>query len=421
MRKLSPAARQKIAVLLKEKSNANPFKQPAPVAPPAMTSLAPKLSSSSLLPAVQSPITSFPTIRSKFAEGGMVHNYANGGLSKPWTDEEKAAFVAGATGQKLPTTKVDNYDSKPIPLPLDDRVSDAATAGEELTREAPPIIKLPNAHSYLDDEERMHLDEPYQPKADGGTIVDPKSPYLDPDAAKKVSKGASESGVKSLKEYWSNLKNGLTASDDDQPQNKYDGGEILAKDDSQTVGSIIGYPGSPKPIKKASGGQIQAQEDEAVANSDDPQADRASQGFGSILKSLIDSGPQTQDSISPDYNNPVDMIAGGVGGKLGGMFANGASNVGKQQLMNEVIDPAQLMSFLSQKPSDANSLKHYSGGKVFNKEGYVPGKAKVKGDSIKNDVVPALLSPGEFVIDKEHVQNPKRAFKFLQDKLKKKA
>jgi hypothetical protein len=32
------------------------------------------------------------------------------------------------------------------------------------------------------------------------------------------------------------------------------------------------------------------------------------------------------------------------------------------------------------------------------KGGHVPGKAKVKGDSLKNDVVPTMLSPGEMVI-----------------------
>lgn len=38
--------------------------------------------------------------------------------------------------------------------------------------------------------------------------------------------------------------------------------------------------------------------------------------------------------------------------------------------------------------------------------GSVPGKAKVKGDSYKNDTVPALVSPGEEVIDRETLQDP---------------
>lgn len=38
--------------------------------------------------------------------------------------------------------------------------------------------------------------------------------------------------------------------------------------------------------------------------------------------------------------------------------------------------------------------------------GGVPGKAKVKGDSYKNDTVPALVSPGEEVIDRETMNDP---------------
>ncbi len=46
----------------------------------------------------------------------------------------------------------------------------------------------------------------------------------------------------------------------------------------------------------------------------------------------------------------------------------------------------------------------------------VPGKAKVKGDSLKNDTVPAVLSPGEIVIPRSIAQGkdaPKRAAEFV--------
>lgn len=36
----------------------------------------------------------------------------------------------------------------------------------------------------------------------------------------------------------------------------------------------------------------------------------------------------------------------------------------------------------------------------------VPGKAKVKGNSLKNDIVPAMLSPGEIVIPRDIAQHP---------------
>ena len=49
------------------------------------------------------------------------------------------------------------------------------------------------------------------------------------------------------------------------------------------------------------------------------------------------------------------------------------------------------------------------GGSVGSKlksGGGVPGKAKIKGNSEKNDTVKALLSPGEGVIDRETMNDP---------------
>lgn len=57
------------------------------------------------------------------------------------------------------------------------------------------------------------------------------------------------------------------------------------------------------------------------------------------------------------------------------------------------------------------------------KENYVHGKAKVKGDSSKNDTVPAILSPGEIVIPRSVAQSknaPEQAAKFVAAILAKK-
>ena len=51
----------------------------------------------------------------------------------------------------------------------------------------------------------------------------------------------------------------------------------------------------------------------------------------------------------------------------------------------------------------------YGGGNVGSKlksGGAVPGKAKVKGNSPKNDTIKARLSPGEGVIDRETMNHP---------------
>lgn len=61
------------------------------------------------------------------------------------------------------------------------------------------------------------------------------------------------------------------------------------------------------------------------------------------------------------------------------------------------------------------------GGKIDTKDklkagGPVPGKAKVKGDSLKNDNVKALLSPGEIVVPRSiatHPHAPELAAKFV--------
>lgn len=53
--------------------------------------------------------------------------------------------------------------------------------------------------------------------------------------------------------------------------------------------------------------------------------------------------------------------------------------------------------------------------------GFVPGKAQVKGDSEKNDVVHALLSPGEVVLPRTIAKNPEKAKKFVAALLEEKS
>lgn len=45
--------------------------------------------------------------------------------------------------------------------------------------------------------------------------------------------------------------------------------------------------------------------------------------------------------------------------------------------------------------------------------GEVPGKASVPGDSLANDKVPAVLSPGEIVIPRSHAKDPESAKSFI--------
>lgn len=49
--------------------------------------------------------------------------------------------------------------------------------------------------------------------------------------------------------------------------------------------------------------------------------------------------------------------------------------------------------------------------------GKISGQSKVKGDSPSNDTVPAMLSPGEVVIPRTHVKDPKKVAAFINSTL----
>lgn len=72
------------------------------------------------------------------------------------------------------------------------------------------------------------------------------------------------------------------------------------------------------------------------------------------------------------------------------------------------------------KDASQGAMRAAMGGGM-NRGGLVPGKAKVKGDSIKNDTVPVRLSPGELVVPRTVVEEGPEAIKsFAQAIMKKK-
>jgi hypothetical protein len=81
------------------------------------------------------------------------------------------------------------------------------------------------------------------------------------------------------------------------------------------------------------------------------------------------------------------LVGSGGGGAAGGAAAGGAGGAGAAAAL-----------------SDERAKKNIRSGKpelhelLANKGAIVPGKAKVPGDSLKNDTVPAKLSPGEIVL-----------------------
>jgi hypothetical protein len=111
---------------------------------------------------------------------------------------------------------------------------------------------------------------------------------------------------------------------------------------------------------------------------------------------------------------------------LGSINAANQARVGMQS--NQNSQNAQIASqnakFQSGLLNGAGAMIFAQGGSVENlKEGgKVPGEAKVAGDSLKNDTVPALLSPKEIVIPRSitmHPDAPMLAMQFVKDELEK--
>ena len=92
------------------------------------------------------------------------------------------------------------------------------------------------------------------------------------------------------------------------------------------------------------------------------------------------------------------LIGGVVGaaGDVGAAYATGGASLAAKPIAQG-------------SPQDTNPLNHYAeGGEIesYLNGGVVDGKAKVRGNSPKNDTVPAVLSPGEVVLPRTISQNP---------------
>ncbi len=87
-----------------------------------------------------------------------------------------------------------------------------------------------------------------------------------------------------------------------------------------------------------------------------------------------------QDVALPEGGSNADMSGGGGGGDK------------KADMLSTAVKLAPMLLAMLSK-----------GGAIDG--GAVPGKAKVRGDSLKNDIVPAMLSPGEVVIPRHVMQS----------------
>jgi hypothetical protein len=105
----------------------------------------------------------------------------------------------------------------------------------------------------------------------------------------------------------------------------------------------------------------------------------------------------------------MDQLGSSLGTALKGAFTAGPQTVGAAG----ASDLAPLMgdAVLAAKGGPI------SGEKLAAKGMKVPGQAKVAGNSLKNDTVPAMLSPGEIVLPRDvvnHPDAPNKAAQFVQ-------
>lgn len=101
------------------------------------------------------------------------------------------------------------------------------------------------------------------------------------------------------------------------------------------------------------------------------------------------------DAVSQKKSGP-SALAG-----IGSGLSSSAQNMG----------PNDIARFLALAHSKGGQINMLSGGDV-------PGKAKVSGDSTKNDTVPAMLSPGEVVIPRSSASDPEKAKEFVDHIMK---
>ena len=141
-------------------------------------------------------------------------------------------------------------------------------------------------------------------------------------------------------------------------------------------------------------------------------------GLGSTLSAVAKTGIQNSqdnsalDSMVGEFDSEDTAAAAGVGG--GGGAGVSQMLMAKGGMMPEHLHHVARIYHPNFQAKNTEQLKATGGP--------VPGKAKVKGDSPKNDTVKTMLSPGEVVIPRSIMQSEdpvKNAAAFVADQLRK--
>ena len=128
---------------------------------------------------------------------------------------------------------------------------------------------------------------------------------------------------------------------------------------------------------------------------------------GNMLSGQNQANVGMQSNINATNAGIQGKVAGAQQGLLGGLLGGAgiASSGGGQGAA------ASSFAHGGAVPNGPRSAvgKHFSNYKMG---GRIPGKAQVSGDSLKNDTVPAMLSPGEIVVPRSAAKDPKKAAAF---------
>lgn len=137
---------------------------------------------------------------------------------------------------------------------------------------------------------------------------------------------------------------------------------------------------------------------------------------------------QAEQQILQNANTAANNAAVGMQSNInqvGGQLA-GQTMQGQQKLLGGGLNALGGAAGLFAQGGAVEPQSHFGrflNGKSFKAGGPVPGKAQEKGNSLKNDTVPALLSPGEVVIPRDVMNSKdpaKGAAEFVQAVLAKK-
>lgn len=183
--------------------------------------------------------------------------------------------------------------------------------------------------------------------------------------------------------------------------------------------------------------QAQFQQNAAQIGKQQAGAIASAKGVSPALAAQLAS--QSGSSAMQDSAGKAATLAAqqqlGAEGELGGVYGNiGQEALGQQQVTQQgILGATNINANVAAQNTDAinkttggllngagAALGLAHGGKVprhplmFLAGGSVPGKAEVEGDSLKNDKVPAMLSPGEVVVPRSLVHNPDRAADFIR-------